>query len=96
MVQEAQERLRDQLAHTGTRKVPLDQRAAEVPDPRCPIDGVALEIVSYTDRLMPATRAFPVCRRTEREFTEKDPAVWQVAADAAGARRRKSGGGPSV
>jgi hypothetical protein len=70
-VRAAEERLRDQLAHTGTTKVPVHQRPDPVDHPRCPIDGVALEVVSYTSSMKPATRACPVCRRTEREFTEK-------------------------
>ena len=51
--------------------MPLTERPDEVADPRCPIDGVALETMSYTDGMKPAVRACPVCKRTERAFMEK-------------------------
>jgi hypothetical protein len=70
-VREAEERLHKRLSGQRDDKVPLSQRPDPVENPRCPIDQVALETVSYTPSLRAAIRRCPVCRRTEREMLEK-------------------------
>jgi rubrerythrin len=70
-VREAEERLHARLSGQLDDKVPLSQRPEEVAHPRCPVDGVPLQVVSYTASMKPAERRCPVCRRTEKEFTER-------------------------
>jgi hypothetical protein len=72
-VRAAEERLRDQLAHTGThtKKVPVHQRPDPVERAVCPVDALLLQVVSYDAGGRPAERRCPACGRSEREFTEK-------------------------
>jgi hypothetical protein len=70
-VQEAEERLHARLSGERDDKLPVDQRPEEVANPRCPVDGLLLQVVSYSASMKPAIRRCPACGRTEREMVEK-------------------------
>jgi len=75
---------------SANEKVPVHERPEPVENPRCPLDGVLLEIASYSDTMRPAVRLCRVCGRTERQFYEKGVSL-ESPAQAVGRSMRDGG-----